>query len=238
MADEFDPTKVTKGSGDANEKAPAPKKKGKAKIILLTVVIAVVVVFGGAGVAYGVTHEDPNFCNFICHVPMDPYVESYNNNVSINELEVEATGPEGAPLSVTVHKDSDQDINCLKCHEPDIGEQIQEGMKWIAGDYNVPLEGFKLVASETPKAGEVSGVTFCLREGCHTDDGGASINSYEALKESSSDLARNVHEGEHGYTECSTCHQTHEQSVLLCAQCHNDLKLPDGWVKTKPKAKK
>jgi hypothetical protein len=196
---------------------------------LLAVVIVVVLFFGGGGITYAATHEDPHFCNFVCHVPMDAYVASYDDNISINEKEVDATGPDAAPLSVTLHKESDQDINCLTCHEPNIEEQITEAMAWVSGDYTMPLEGIKVVASDQPKEGEVSGFTFCLREGCHAE------TTYDELKESSSDLARNVHEGQHGYTECSSCHQTHEQSVLLCSQCHNDITLPEGWVKQKTK---
>ncbi|MDR0501319.1 MAG: cytochrome c3 family protein [Coriobacteriales bacterium] len=233
--DEKDVSDTSATIADDEKEATPKKKKGKGKIILLTVVIVIVVLFGGGGIAYAATHEDPHFCNFLCHVPMDPYVESYDNNVSINAKEAEATGLEGAPLSVTVHKESDQDINCLKCHEPKIDEQIAEGLKWVTGDYSVPLEGIKLVASETPKEGDTSGITFCLRPGCHTDASGADITTYDQLKKSTDDLPRNVHEGEHGYKDCRLCHNTHEQSVLLCSQCHNDLKLPEGWVKTKAK---
>jgi hypothetical protein len=211
---------------------PKKPKGGKGKIILLVVVIVVVLIFGGGGVAYGTQHSNPSFCNFICHTPMDPYVESYHNNVSVNAAEADITGPEGALLNVTVHKNAEDSVVCVDCHNDGIDAQIAEGMAWVSGDYTVPLEGFKLVSTDKPKDGEVSGVTFCLREGCHTS------TTLEELKANTTDVTANgqpVHDGHHGYVNCSLCHQTHEQSVLLCAKpgCHSNVTLPEGWAKVK-----
>jgi flagellar basal body-associated protein FliL len=213
------------------EKPAKPKKLSKGRIILIAIAAVLVLLIGGAGTTYALTHEDPHFCNAICHTPMDPYVQSYDNNVSIVEAEADATGPDGAPLSVTLHKNSDQNINCLDCHVPSIEEQVTEGISWISGSYSVPLDGIKVVKTDKLKDGEVNGQAFCLREGCHAE------TTYEQLEESTSDLARNVHEGQHGYNECSLCHQSHEQSVLLCAQCHTDVKAPEGWVAKKTAVK-
>ena len=52
----------------------APKKKGK-KLPIILGVVAVVIVAAGAG--FFVWHEQPTFCNAICHTPMDAYVETY-----------------------------------------------------------------------------------------------------------------------------------------------------------------
>jgi hypothetical protein len=207
---------------------PKKRSKGKRNKALATLAIIIVVLIGGSGAAYATTHEDPHFCNFLCHTPMDPYVESYDNNASIVAAEVEATGADGAQLSVTVHKDSEeQEINCLSCHVADLGEQINEGIHWVTGDYTVPLEGITLVDSENPKEGEVSGTEFCLREGCHE------VTTRDQLAESTSDLVRNPHSSHLTAEDCSSCHQTHEQSVMLCAQCHNDVEIPEGWITKK-----
>jgi flagellar basal body-associated protein FliL len=216
-------------------KAPGKRKRGKGRIILLAAAIVLVAVFGGGGIAYATQHDNPHFCNAICHTPMDPYVESYDNNLSVNAAEAETTGPDGAQLSVTLHKNSDQDINCLTCHNDGIDAQIQEGIAWVSGNYVVPLEGFSVVSSANPKEGEVSGVEFCLREGCHE------ATTLDELKETTADVKVNgaaVHNGQHGYTNCSLCHQTHEQSVLYCASsgCHVEVTMPEGW--TVPKATK
>ena len=52
----------------------APKKKGK-KWPIVVGVVAVVLIAAGAG--FWVWHEQPSFCNAICHTPMDEYLETY-----------------------------------------------------------------------------------------------------------------------------------------------------------------
>jgi hypothetical protein len=183
---------------------------------------------GGAGVYFG-THDQPGFCNFICHTPMDPYVASYNDGTSILPIQAEAqaeAAQAGTPivLSVTLHKESDQQLNCLDCHEPTMSEQITEGIKWISGDYSVPLAGFEVVPS-TPREGQKAAEEFCLREGCHEG-----IASLEDLKKATADEHRNPHNSHNGDQACTKCHQTHEQSVMWCTQCHGDSTVPDGWL--------
>lgn len=53
---------------------PAVKMTRKNKWIIVGVVAAVLVV---AGAGFWVWHEQPSFCNAICHSPMDKYVETY-----------------------------------------------------------------------------------------------------------------------------------------------------------------
>jgi hypothetical protein len=217
---------VAKEAGAADDGAAKPKKKkGLAFKILLVVGIVVVVLAGGAGGAYALFHDEPAFCNAICHTPMDPYVESYENGTSVNPAQTSLT----APLSVTVHKDSDQDINCLTCHIPDMGEQIQEGMKWISGNYELPLE-MRIVSGKIKEgSGDKDAIEFCLREGCH-----AGVSTIEDLKKATDDQVRNPHDSHldpaNSIQDCYKCHQTHEQSYMLCSQCHGDAKVPEGWL--------
>lgn len=55
------------------EKKASPKRPKKAPVIIG--VVAAIVVVAGAGM--WVWHEQPIFCGAICHVPMDPYLETY-----------------------------------------------------------------------------------------------------------------------------------------------------------------
>jgi len=83
------------------------------------------------------------------------------------------------------------------------------------------------IKAKEPKEGEAAknGVEFCLREGCHEG-----IASLEDLKAATADDSRNPHQSHLGDQDCSNCHQTHEQSVNVCTQCHTDAPLPDGWL--------
>ena len=80
---------------------PTAKMTRKNKWIIVGVVAAVLVV---AGAGFWVWHEQPSFCNAICHSPMDKYVETYY---------------EGDPGKlVTAHAEAGD--ACLDCHEAEI----------------------------------------------------------------------------------------------------------------------
>jgi hypothetical protein len=188
--------------------ASAPKKKPKKKFIIMGSVAAVLIIAIVGGLAW---HEQPSFCNAICHTPMDPYVESFDTNTSVVAAQADLT----TQLSVTTHKESEQNLECLDCHVPSIGEQISEGMKWVTGDYTVPLAEM-----------EYDGEEFCLRSGCHVD-----INSKDDLKPLLAAQERNPHNNHQSSgLDCADCHKTHEQSVMQCTQCHSDAEVPEGWV--------
>ena len=204
--------------------APVKRKRSKGLIALVTVAIVVVVLAGGGGVAYATQHDNPQFCNLICHVPMDPYVQSYTDNISVNSQQANLH----YPLGVTQHKESDQELVCVDCHTDGIDTQIQEGIAWVTGNYTLPLELTLTVKDPKPNAvRQRSGITTCLTAGCH--DGIASLDD---LKAATSDRVRNPHDSHNGDINCTNCHQQHEQSVLYCAQaaCHTDVEVPDGWL--------
>lgn len=54
-------------------------QKGR-KGLIVTVVAIVVIALAGAG--FWVWHQQPSFCNAICHRPMDRYVETYESGNS------------------------------------------------------------------------------------------------------------------------------------------------------------
>ena len=56
-----------------NENAPAPKRAHRGAIVGGVVAVVVVV----AAIGAFVWHEQPSFCNAICHTPMDGYLETY-----------------------------------------------------------------------------------------------------------------------------------------------------------------
>ncbi|MFR0868921.1 MAG: hypothetical protein ACLSGS_07875 [Adlercreutzia sp.] len=90
---------------------PAPKKRPKRGWIVAGVVAAVIVV---AGAGFWVWHEQPSFCNAICHSPMDYYVETYDS---------------GDPnLGVTAHAKAGE--SCLDCHTAELTTQISEVCAW------------------------------------------------------------------------------------------------------------
>ncbi|MGI6105343.1 MAG: cytochrome c3 family protein [Raoultibacter sp.] len=210
----------------------APKKKRKKLPIILGVIVAVVIV---AGAGFFVWHEEPSFCNAICHSPMDPYNETFDQ--AIDTAGVDKWGNEvtttTAMMSV-VHKE--EDVDCLACHVPTIGEQLSEGMHWVSGDFTDPLE--ESTMADLTEARGIDDDEFCLNDSCHhvTDDGKA-ITSREDLKAIYDDIERNPHKDQHGEIACGECHKAHRASVNYCSQCHSDALLPDGWL-TVAKAKK
>ena len=101
---------------------PAPKKRPKRGWIVAGVVAAVIVV---AGAGFWVWHEQPSFCNAICHSPMDYYVETYDS---------------GDPqLGVTVHAKAGE--SCLDCHTAELTTQISEAMAWVSDNYPMTEDG-------------------------------------------------------------------------------------------------
>lgn len=108
--------------------------------IVVVVVVAVVVV---AGAGFAVWHEQPSFCNAICHEPMDSYVDGYYADDTQMAERHRAVG-----------------VECLDCHVPTLGEQVSEAGAWVTGSYDNPLGKSNLANTEG----------FCFRSGCHSED--------------------------------------------------------------------
>ncbi len=162
-----------------------PKRKGGKAAIAVGVVAAIVIV---AGVGFTIWHEQPSFCNAICHDPMDPYVEGYYE--------------ENSPILSAVHQANR--VACLDCHEPTLSEQVSEGIAWITGDFYTPPEMRDLATNE-----------FCLNEACHSRDdivsatedwGGNDFNPHAAhtTKEQQCGDCHRVHR--ESVMSCSECH--------------------------------
>ncbi len=192
--------KAEQTAADASE-GNAPKKHKKNGWMVLGIVVAVIVIVGAG---FWVWHEQPSFCNAICHSPMDSYVETYYS--------------EDSGMMASVHENAG--VNCLGCHEAKTTEQVTEVCAWVADDY--PLYSDGTLASDT--SGMASEET-CAKSGCHNmDDVIANTWGYEG-----NDAKYNPHSShQDGNIQCGDCHKSHSTSTVYCNQCH-DLNMPDGW---------
>lgn len=221
------------GANPAGEgtQRPSTKKKTKKPLLTLGVVVAIVVV---AGAGFWVWHEQPSFCSAICHIPMDPYNVTYDQEP--NTQGTDKWGNEVSNTSAMLcvsHKASASEggagATCLSCHVPTMSEQISEGMNWVSGNYEVVTAGDMWAPTERTLADltaarELPADQFCLNESCHN-------MTREQLIESTSDMEFNPHVPQHGEQACTTCHKGHRASVMYCASCHSEAEVPDGWIK-------
>lgn len=189
---------------------PASKRGGKTRrtTIIVGVVGAVIL---AAGIGFFIWHEQPSFCNAICHQPMDKYVESYYDEDGVN-------------LAATHAK---AEKNCLDCHEPTLSEQIAEGMAWATGDFYMTEDGY--VYDEELNIGTKE---FCFR--CHNDDDASTGKDWPEIVASTEDYrgneGYNVHENHlSGSFQCGDCHSAHKTSFMSCNDGCHDLELPEGW---------
>lgn len=166
----------------SNEEREEKRSNKRKKWTIIGVVAAVAVV---AGVGFFVWHEQPSFCNAICHQPMDSYVEGYY--------------AKDQRLLASVHEGAD--VTCLECHEPTLSEQIVEGITWATGDYEVPLEQRSFDDG------------FCLNSACHDASRASLAQATDHLKYNphadyhevlACGDCHKVHE--QSVLECSQCH--------------------------------
>lgn len=190
------------------------------------VVGTVALVFVVAGMGFWVWHEQPSFCAAICHTPMDPYVETYDQ--PLGEAGVDKWGNEVVDTSsmlAVAHKASGK--TCLDCHVPTLGEQMAEGASWVTGGYGVPLQEATL--ADLGAARGVASDEFCLNESCHN-------LTRDDLANATAGMTRNPHLAYHGDISCDSCHKAHRASVNYCTQCHADAETPAGWLTAKESA--
>ena len=178
---------------------PAPKKRPKRGWIVAGVVAAIIVV---AGAGFWVWHEQPSFCNAICHSPMDAYVETYDSN--------------DPGMLVTQHKEAGD--SCLDCHEAELTTQVSEVMAWVSDSY--PMDGDMLATGK-----EFANEEFCARPECH-DMNEVVANTWGFCDNEPDENPHSSHQDL--ALECGDCHKVHEKSTLVCNDCH-DMNVPEGW---------
>lgn len=222
-------------AGSASVAAKPAAKRPRRGAIVGGVIAAVVVV---AGIGAFVWHEQPSFCNAICHTPMDGYLETYE--AEPGQAATDKWGNQVADASgmlSAAHRTNDSNATCLSCHQPVISEQVSEGLSWASGNYtlmatdgNPAGELTERGTSQLTEARGVAGDEFCLNKDCHN----LTREDLTALTEIESDnpavIIRNPHSWQHGQQACSDCHKAHRASVLTCTQCHADMELPEGWI--------
>ena len=140
--------------------APSKKRKTDRRWPIVAAVVAVVVAVAGGG--FWVWHEQPSFCNAICHTPMDPYVAAFDQQPGTAGVdkwgnEVSNTSSMLAVVHAASKDEGGADANCLSCHKPTIAQQLTEVSEWSTG--NMPLfanEAYGLVLGErdTEQLGE------------------------------------------------------------------------------------
>lgn len=212
---------------------PKPKKKKKGLVVLFTILGIVVV----AGIGLFVWHNQPSFCNAICHTPMDPYLPTYE--AEPGQAAKDKWGNDVADASgmlAAAHRaagvESGDKITCMRCHVPTLSEQVGEGISWVSGNYEVvDNETFGMVIGErsltqlVAARGLASGDEFCLNPDCHDVTREGLIELTAGLSAS-----RNPHMPQHGEVSCDTCHKAHRASVNYCSTCHMDAPIPEGWL--------
>lgn len=210
-------TEAAASDVSTTEEAAPKKKKGKKWPIVVGVVVVVLI---AAGAGFWVWHEQPSFCNAICHTPMDPYLPTYEAEPGQPATDKWGNEVENASgMMAPLHRVAGED--CLSCHVPTLGEQMTEGMNWISGNYINPLE-----ERDTEQLTEARGAEpdeFCLNESCHN-------LTRDDLIQATKDMEFNPHVAQHGEIACSECHKAHRASVVYCTQCHSEAEVPEGWL--------
>jgi hypothetical protein len=154
------------------------RKKLTTKRIILILEAAIVVIGGGIGAGLLRASEKPSFCKY-CHI-MVPYYNSWKDS------------------DLLAHKHEKANVTCHECHQESIPEKINEGVKYVTGDYQNPL----------PK--ENYGTrAFCLK--CH---------NFNEVKSKTNFAESNPHDSHNGEQECNVCHNMHRQSRVMCVDCH------------------
>ncbi|MEG0070999.1 MAG: cytochrome c3 family protein [Raoultibacter sp.] len=195
----------------------SPLKKFKKWQIITGVVVVVLVISGIGGFIW---HEQPSFCNAICHTPMDPYLPTYEaqpGKAATDKWDNEVRDA-GAMMAAT-HRVEGK--TCMNCHVPTMGEQISEGMSWVSGNYVNPLTERGL--TDLVQARKVASDDFCLNGSCHN-------MTRDELAQKTADTKFNPHRMPHGELDCGECHKAHRASVNTCTQCHSEATLPAGWL--------
>ena len=207
---------------DGQTAEPAARRKRRKWPIVVGVVVAVLVV---AGAGFWVWHEQPSFCNAICHTPMDAYLPTYE--AEPGQAATDVWGNEVANASgmmAAVHR-AENGTTCLGCHVPTLSEQIGEGMSWITGSYEVL--NTQTVAGRAEKSLEDLVAARGIERSVLPE---RVLPQHDARRPDPGHLRSGAqpHVAQHGENQCSDCHKAHRASVNACSQCHNDAPIPEG----------
>ena len=152
----------TKREEASQPAAKRPMEKRKRLGITLGC-IAVVLVVAGAG--FMVWHEQPSFCNAICHDPMDPYLPTFE--ATPGQPATDKWGnkvKDASSMLAAVHNQVGK--TCMDCHVPQLDEQMAEGAEWVTGNYDSPL-GERTATQLVEARGLENSDEFCMNTSCH-----------------------------------------------------------------------
>jgi hypothetical protein len=164
-----------KAARGAEAKPKAPRKTRWAIILIVSLVLV-----AALAVAGWEWHSTPGFCGTACHGAMGAYVDNYEKGKGMARL----------------HKAAG--VACLDCHSPTLGDQLNQVVAYVGGDYKTPLKQRKY------------GNKMCTK--CHIGIG--------TQADKTDLLARNPHSSPHEDQRCSTCHKSHGPMVDYCSTCH------------------
>ncbi len=165
------------------------------------------VLFGASGlvvlalvVAGWIWHEQPSFCNAVCHAPMDRYVHDYydKNNTNL----------------IAAHGKQGDGITCLECHIPTIAQQLTEVKHWVGGTFSDPL------------AKRNMGNDFCLNEHCHN----VTVDELRELTSNLSFNPHDwTYHGEQDCASCHRMHDVSVMSCASCHGEAKEV-MPETWI--------
>ncbi|NLW91462.1 MAG: cytochrome c3 family protein [Syntrophomonadaceae bacterium] len=159
---------------------------GKTVLIVIAVLI---IVGGGIGAGLFKASEKPAFCAS-CHNMESYYTSWIDSNLLANKHEK-------------------ADVTCHDCHQASISAKINEGLKYITGDYKTPMEKHNFGTRE-----------MCFQ--CHSDAGTGSPkgDTFDTATSETAFAESNPHANHNGVQDCNMCHSMHQQSEIMCVQCH------------------
>lgn len=211
------------------KRSESPASSRKAKRAIAASVVAVVVIAAGAG--FWMWHEQPSFCNAVCHSPMDPYVEMFQQEAG--QPGVDKYGNDvlnTSSMLAIAHKA--EGLDCLSCHVPTISEQISEVSEWVGGRFAVPEPLAERSTTVMSVARGQDADSFCLNPACHnyTREQLETLPAVAGMKYNPHAGQHNEMGGESAQPACTDCHKSHRASVMYCTKCHVDADVPEGWI--------
>lgn len=162
------------------------------RVLLMLLILGACISFCSLAIMSSVSAK-PSFCAS-CH-NMQPEYDSYRQG------------------NLLAKKHADADVTCHDCHEPSLAQQMDEGFKFVTGNYEEPM----------PKYGFSN--EQCLK--CHDFNDVKQATAFygEANPHAS------VHAEGNEPPQCEDCHSVHHlQSTKKCNTCHEtDWQVDDSW---------
>lgn len=164
--------------------------------------------------------ERVSSCNEPCHTPMDPYVQTADQQ--LGEQGVDKWGNSASTRAMLSVTHGSRGFDCQACHRLTDARMDELADDWATGNYVPELEERDLYSLVEDQSVENED-SFCLNENCHDLSRGDLIAA-------TSGGAVNPHDATHGEISCGECHKSHRASVNYCKQCHDDAEIPEGWL--------